>query len=57
MSRKFLVMAGMTVGSLIGGYVPMLWGADLLSVSSVLGNAVGGLLGIWIAFKMTNGFS
>lgn len=50
-------MAGMTVGSLIGGYVPMLWGADLLSVSSVLGNAVGGLLGIWIAFKMTNGFS
>lgn len=56
MSRKALILLGMTVGSFIGGYVPLLWGADLLSVSSILGNAAGGLIGIWASYKMTNGF-
>lgn len=56
MSRKTLVMIGMVVGSLIGGYVPVLFGADFLSFSSIIGNAVGGLVGIWIAYKFTQGF-
>ncbi len=57
MSRKFLILLGMTTGSFIGGYVPVLWGAGLLSFTSVIGNAIGGLLGIWITFKLTQGFS
>jgi hypothetical protein len=30
----------------------MLWGADTLSFSSVIGSAVGGILGIWIGFRV-----
>lgn len=54
MSRKTLVMIGMVAGSLIGGYIPILWGASFLSFSSLMGNALGGLAGIFIAFKLTN---
>lgn len=47
----------MTIGSVVGGYIPVLWGGGLLSFTSVIGNAIGGLLGIWVTFKLTNGFS
>ncbi len=53
MSRKTLIMLGMVVGSVIGGYIPVLWGASLLSFSSVLGNGIGGILGIIIVIKLT----
>ena len=56
MSRRFLILLGMTVGSFIGGYIPVLWGADLLSMTSVFFNAIGGLIGIWITYKLTQGF-
>lgn len=56
MSRKALVLLGMTLGSFVGGYVPLIFGADLLSVSSIIGNAVGGLIGVWLAYKLTSGF-
>lgn len=49
-------MFGMIAGSFIGGYVPVLFGADLLSFTSIIGNGIGGILGIWIAFKLTQGF-
>lgn len=53
MSRKSLVLLGMFIGSIIGGYVPVLFGADLLSFTSILGNGLGGLAGVWIAYKLT----
>jgi hypothetical protein len=53
MSRKSLIMIGMVVGSAIGGYVPALWGSGLLSYSSLFGNAIGGIIGIFIAYKLT----
>jgi len=56
MSRRFLILLGMTVGSFIGGYVPVLFGADLFSFTSIISNAVGGIIGIWIAYKLTSGF-
>ncbi|MCL5784757.1 MAG: hypothetical protein M1142_05410 [Patescibacteria group bacterium] len=52
MSTKTLVMLGMTIGSIIGGYVPVLFGASMLSYTSVLGSGVGGLLGIWAGYKI-----
>ncbi len=55
MSRKTLVMGGMVIGSLAGGYIPVIFGAGLLSFTSVIGNAIGGLIGIWIAYKLTDG--
>lgn len=52
MSSKSIVMIGMIIGSLIGGYIPILFGASFLSYSSLIGNAIGGLVGVWIAFKL-----
>jgi hypothetical protein len=51
MSRKSFVMLGMFIGSVAGGYAPLLLGSDSL-YASIAGSAVGGLLGIWGAFKL-----
>ncbi len=51
MSSKSIVMLGMIIGSIIGGYIPILLGASFLSAWSILGSAAGGLLGIWITYK------
>ena len=53
MSRKSAVMFGMIIGSIAGGYVPALFGAGVFSFASVVGGMVGGLLGIWIAFRIS----
>ncbi len=54
MSSKALVYLGMIIGSIIGGYIPILFGADLISYSSVFFSAVGALLGIWIGYRLSN---
>ena len=51
-SRKKLIMLGMIVGSLAGGYLPELFGQDGLMLS-ILGSSIGGILGIWIGFKFS----
>jgi hypothetical protein len=43
---------GMIVGSTLGGFVPLLWGADFLSFSSILFTAIGGFAGIWAGYKL-----
>jgi uncharacterized membrane protein YeaQ/YmgE (transglycosylase-associated protein family) len=53
MSRKSIIMIGMIIGSLAGGYVPCLMGADSFSFTSLLGSIVGGILGIWVAYELT----
>jgi hypothetical protein len=50
-SKKSLIWIGMTVGSIAGGYLPALWGGDLLSFSGVILSTVGGFLGIWIGYR------
>lgn len=52
MSKKTLISAGVIIGSIIGGYLPLLFGAGLLSYSSVLFSGVGGILGIWVGYKL-----
>lgn len=42
----------MIIGSTLGGLVPTMWGAGMLSFSSLLFTALGGLVGIWLGFKM-----
>ena len=51
MSRKKCIMIGMVIGSVAGGYAPMLLGADSIS-ASLIGSAIGGFLGIWGAYKL-----
>jgi len=50
-----MVWGGMIIGSAAGGAAPYLWGNyNAFSFSSVLLTAVGGLIGIWIAWKLSN---
>jgi len=46
-SRGFIWLA-VLAGSTIGGLIPELWGAGMLSYSSVLLGGVGGFIGLWI---------
>lgn len=54
MESKQLIWVGMAVGSFVGGLLPMFWGAGEFTFSSIIFSAIGGFLGIWIAFKMTH---
>ncbi len=49
---KTLVMVGMIAGSYAGAYVPLLWGAGVLSLSSIFFGAVGGFAGIWAGYQL-----
>jgi len=53
MESKKIIMLFMGVGALVGGFVPMLWGAGELSFSSVIFTAIGGFAGIWLGFKVS----
>jgi hypothetical protein len=49
--KKF-TWGGLFIGSSIGGYVPALWGGNLLSVSGVLLSFVGGIAGIVVGYRI-----
>jgi hypothetical protein len=51
MDKKVFYIAG-AIGTLVGGYVPMLFGADGLSLWSILGGGVGGILTIMTVYKI-----
>ncbi|KND49835.1 MAG: hypothetical protein AB203_01960 [Parcubacteria bacterium C7867-008] len=51
---KQVIFVGMAVGSFVGSYIPSLWGAGIFSFSSVIFGAVGGLVGIFIAYRISN---
>lgn len=53
MSQKSFVMMGMVIGSLIGGYIPIFFGASFFSYSSILFNGIGGIIGIYIGYKLS----
>jgi hypothetical protein len=54
MNTKTLLMIGVTVGSFLGSYVPVIFGADPFGVWSILGGAVGGFAGIWGGWKLAH---
>jgi hypothetical protein len=49
---KKVVMFGMVAGSLIGGYLPTLFGVGAFSYISVLCGGLGGIIGIWLSWKL-----
>lgn len=54
MSSKTIVLIGVTIGSTLGGYVPVLWGGSAFSVSSVILSAIGGTIGLILTYKMVS---
>jgi predicted MFS family arabinose efflux permease len=52
MPSRALIWVAILIGSTIGGAIPELWGAEMLSFTSLLLSGIGGLVGLWIAFKI-----
>lgn len=48
---KTMVYAGVTLGALLGGYLPVLLGAGALSLTSFVGGTIGGFVGLWAGYK------
>ena len=44
-------MFGLIIGSTLGSYLPVMFGADMFSGVAIIGSVVGGALGIWLAFR------
>jgi len=53
MSAKSLAYLGMFIGSIVGGYMPMLFGVGLISFTSVLSSGIGSIIGLWIGYKLS----
>ena len=51
MSSKKTYYIAAFVGSMIGAYIPRLWGAGSFTFSSVLFSGLGGIAGIIIVWK------
>ncbi|HSX17937.1 MAG TPA: hypothetical protein VLE51_01100 [Candidatus Saccharimonadales bacterium] len=50
--NKRLLWGSITIFSIIGSYIPVLWHASEFSAASILGGLIGGLFGIWAAIKL-----
>jgi hypothetical protein len=47
--NKKVIMLFATVGGLVGGYLPVLFGdSNFFDAWSILGGTIGGILGIWL---------
>ena len=51
---KLFIGLGLFIGSTIGSFVPSLWGGSVFSISSIVFSAVGGIIGIWLGYKIGN---
>ena len=45
------IWIGIFIGSTIGGFIPELWGDDMLSYSGVLLSGVGAFVGLWLGAR------
>jgi uncharacterized membrane protein YeaQ/YmgE (transglycosylase-associated protein family) len=45
------IWIGIFIGSTIGGFIPELWGGDMLSYSGVLLSGVGAFVGLWLGSR------
>ena len=52
---KRAIWFGVIVGSTLGGCLPSLWHAGMFSISGVVCSTLGGLAGIWAAWRLGRG--
>jgi hypothetical protein len=43
----------MALGTIVGGFVPELWGASGFSLAAVVTSALGGVAGLWAGVKLS----
>ena len=53
MASKKLIAFGMMAGSLIGGYLPTLFGVSGFSFTSLFASGAGAVIGIYLAYRLT----
>jgi hypothetical protein len=51
--QKAVMYTFITIGGVIGAYIPVLFGADGFSAWSVIGSTVGGFVGLYVAYKLS----
>lgn len=49
---KAIIIIFMLIGSSFGSYLPVFWNDNFLSFSSVLFSGIGGILGIYLGYKL-----
>jgi hypothetical protein len=42
------------MGTIVGGFVPELWGASSFSLTSLLFSALGGAAGVWFGARLAD---
>lgn len=52
--EKKIIWISLFIGSTIGGFIPLLWGENMISFSSIFFTGIGGFIGIWVGFKITH---
>lgn len=52
MSAKNTVMLAGTIGTIVGSYIPVLWGGTELSFISLILGGVGGVAAVILAYKI-----
>jgi len=52
MASRRLIWIGAFVGGTLGGLVPCMWHASMLSMSGFLFSTIGGLAGIWAGWRI-----
>ena len=53
MSPKTWITTGVLIGSIVGGYIPALWGDSSFSMISIIFTFLGGVAGIYFGHKMS----
>lgn len=54
--NKLMIGLGTFLGSTLGSYIPVLWGGSVFSFTSILFGVIGGLVGIWLGYKISKYF-
>lgn len=52
MEKRILWMC-LVLGSTLGGFVPEAWGASGFGVASIVGSAIGAIVGVWAAARIS----
>ncbi len=48
---KTIMYIIISVTTLIGGWIPTLWGASMLGFASIFGSLIGGIVGVYLYWK------
>jgi ABC-type antimicrobial peptide transport system permease subunit len=53
MNSKAIVWVMMMIGSTVGSYLPVMWGGDVFSFSSIILGGLGAIAGIYAGWKIS----